>query len=65
MDWIGSNLIDDATCPSGHIGLGLRCHIYVDTTTNVISGLLKCETTKLINDLIKCEVLTLVGRIDI
>ena len=54
MDWIGSNLFDDATRPSGHIGLGLGCHMYVDTTSKVIRGILKCETTEVINGLVKC-----------
>ena len=62
---IGSNLFDTDTCPSGYIGLGLGCYIYVDTTTKVISGLLKCETTMLINGLVKCELLAIVGRIDV
>ena len=65
MGWIGSHLFDDYTCPSVHIGLGLGCHIYVDTTTKVMSGLFKCETTKETSDLIQCELLTRVGRIDV
>ena len=65
MGWIGSLLFDDYTCPSGHIGLGLGCHIYVDTTTKVMSGLFKCETAKETSDLIQCELLTTVGRIDV
>ena len=65
MDWIGSNLIDDDTCPSVHIGLGLGCHIYADTTSKVISGLYKCEKNMVTSDLIICELLTRVGRIDV
>ena len=64
MDWIGSNLIDDDTCPSVHIGLGLGCHIYADTTSKVISGLYKREN-KVTSDLIIFELLTRVGRIDV
>ena len=42
--WVGLDRIClTITRPSGHIGLGLGCHIYVDTTTKVISGLYKCE----------------------
>ena len=63
MDLIRSNLIDDATSPSGHIGLGLGCH--VDTTTKVIRGILKCKTTEVINYLVKCELLTTFRRTDV
>ena len=63
MGWIGSNLFDDDTCPSGHIVQGLGCHIYVDTTTKVISGLFKCEKNNVTSDLVKCELLTTVRRI--
>ena len=45
------------------MGLGLGCHIYIFTTTKVISGLFKCETTEVTSDLVKCEILTTVGRI--
>ena len=65
MGWIGSHMFDDYICPTGHIGLGLWCHIYVDTTTKVISCLFKCETTKVTIDPVKCELLTRVGRIDV
>ena len=65
MGWIGSNLFDDDTCPSRHVGLLLGCHIYVDSTTKVISVLLKCETTQLVSDLLKYELLTTVERIKV
>ena len=58
-------MFNDDTYPSGHIGVGLGCHIYVDTTTKVIRGIHKCETTEVINDQIKCERLTIVRRIDV
>ena len=65
MDWIGLNLIDDATCPSGHIELGLGCHMYIDNTDKVIRGILNCETYEVINGLFKCLLLTMVRRIDV
>ena len=36
-------MFNDYTCPSGHIGFWLRCHIYVDATAKVLSDLVKCE----------------------
>ena len=65
MDWIGLNLIDDATCPSGHIELGLGCHMYIDNTNKVIRGILNCETTEVIDGLVRCLLLTMVRRIDV
>ena len=45
-------MFNNDTYSSGHIQLGLGCHVYVDAKSKVIS------------DLIKCELLTTVGRID-
>ena len=63
MGWIGSHLFDDYTCPSGHIGLGLGCHIYVDDATcpsgHIELGL-GCHiyidtTTQVIRGKLKCK----------